>query len=116
LIFDYHFVLFFYWSFFFFFEKLLSQEAGMASKSFDYVIIGGGTAGLTIASRIAEDKQVTVAVIEAGINYQIAAPFLSTIPAADVAFVGAKESLQTIDWGQFLQVFVSASRPSQALR
>ncbi|KAF8988178.1 alcohol oxidase [Cyathus striatus] len=37
-------------------------------KSYDYVVIGGGTGGLTVASRLAEDKTVTVAVLEAGPN------------------------------------------------
>ena len=39
--------------------------------SYDYVIVGGGTGGLTIAARLAEDKNVSVAVIEAGGFYQI---------------------------------------------
>ncbi|WFD31635.1 hypothetical protein MSPP1_002674 [Malassezia sp. CBS 17886] len=35
-------------------------------KTFDYVVIGGGQAGLTVASRLSEDPDLKVAVIEAG--------------------------------------------------
>ncbi|KAF8643365.1 hypothetical protein AX16_009093 [Volvariella volvacea WC 439] len=40
--------------------------AAFASATYDYVIIGGGTAGLVIANRLTEDAGVTVGVIEAG--------------------------------------------------
>ena len=36
--------------------------------SFDFLIIGGGTAGLTLAARLSEDPDVQVGVIEAGIS------------------------------------------------
>jgi hypothetical protein len=35
-------------------------------QSFDFVVIGGGTAGLTVANRLSEDAQVSVLVVEYG--------------------------------------------------
>lgn len=35
-------------------------------EQFDYVIVGGGTAGLILAARLTEDPTVQVAVIESG--------------------------------------------------
>ena len=37
-------------------------------QNYDYIICGGGTAGLTIAARLTENPDVTVGVIEAGAN------------------------------------------------
>lgn len=39
-----------------------------AATAFDYLIAGGGTAGLTLAARLSENQQITVGVIEAGLD------------------------------------------------
>ena len=38
------------------------------SQDYDYVIVGGGTAGLAVAARLSENPDVKVGVIEAGAN------------------------------------------------
>ena len=35
-------------------------------KTFDYIIAGGGSAGCTLASRLCENKDINVLLIEAG--------------------------------------------------
>lgn len=37
--------------------------------AYDYVVIGGGVGGMTVANRLSEDSSVTVLVIEAGPMY-----------------------------------------------
>ena len=38
----------------------------VVERSYDYVVIGGGTAGLAVAARLSEDAAVNVLVLEAG--------------------------------------------------
>ena len=47
-------------------ENLHPTPENFISNTFDYLIIGGGTAGLCLANRLSEDEDVTVGVIEAG--------------------------------------------------
>ncbi|KAK5999053.1 Dehydrogenase pkfF [Cladobotryum mycophilum] len=40
------------------------------TDTFDYIVVGGGTAGLVVASRLTEDPAVRLLVIEAGADHQ----------------------------------------------
>ena len=54
------------------FDKVRDKYFGIYIANYpllpDYIICGGGTAGLAIASRLSEDENVTVAILEAGGN------------------------------------------------
>ncbi|KAB5592638.1 Choline dehydrogenase [Ceratobasidium theobromae] len=45
---------------------LSPNGADFSSKTYDYIIVGGGTAGLAVAARLSEDPKTLVGVIEAG--------------------------------------------------
>ncbi|KAL4898960.1 hypothetical protein BDW74DRAFT_189644 [Aspergillus multicolor] len=53
---------------------------GWPGQSYDYVIVGGGTAGLAMAHRLSEDGTNSVAVIEAGGFYEIEAGNATEVP------------------------------------
>ncbi|KAL8787181.1 MAG: hypothetical protein Q9195_007872 [Heterodermia aff. obscurata] len=83
---------------------LYSNSFGVPGQNatFDYVVLGGGTAGLAIASRLAKNPDTSVAVIEAGGFYEIDNGNGSVIPAlAPLQHVGSlpNDTQPLIDWG-----------------
>ncbi|KAA1467686.1 alcohol oxidase [Dentipellis sp. KUC8613] len=46
----------------------VTNPADFAAIAFDYLVVGAGTAGLTLAARLAEDDSVVVGVVEAGLS------------------------------------------------
>lgn len=83
--------------------RLLGTSFGYpgANATFDYVIVGGGTAGLTIATRLAENPALSIAVIEAGGFYEVDNGNRSVIPGLAVFYAGAdpKDTQPLVDWG-----------------
>lgn len=63
-------------------RRLIGSSFGIpgTNATYDYVIVGGGTAGLTVAKRLSEDPSISIAVIEAGSFYEIGNGNLSQVP------------------------------------
>ncbi|KAJ1300912.1 hypothetical protein OPQ81_003337 [Rhizoctonia solani] len=47
-----------------------TSGADFSSQTFDYIVIGGGTAGLALAARLSDNPKVSVGVIEAGLYHE----------------------------------------------
>ncbi|KNG83366.1 versicolorin B synthase [Aspergillus nomiae NRRL 13137] len=70
---------------------------GFGDSSFDYVVVGGGTGGNVIATRLAQ-KSLKVALVEAGGLYELES--VAAVPAADVLPVGSDPNTKALhDWG-----------------
>ena len=99
---------------------LLGSHMGLpGDRTFDYVVVGGGTAGLAIATRLSEDPSNLVAVVEAGSFYEIGNGNLSQIPTFGPAFSGKspQDIAPLVDWG-FLttpQELFDLSKTDQAI-
>ncbi|KAF7594507.1 hypothetical protein BBP40_009140 [Aspergillus hancockii] len=83
---------------------ILGSSMGVpgANATFDYVVVGGGTAGLTIASRLAQrGSNLSIAVVEAGGFYEIDNGNLSIVPGYSTFFTGWSPSdyQPLVDWG-----------------
>ncbi|CAG8949922.1 hypothetical protein HYFRA_00004252 [Hymenoscyphus fraxineus] len=89
------------------FQGLLGSHFGVPglSASYDYVIIGGGTAGLAIANRLSLNTSTTVAVIEAGDFYEFSNGNLSQIPSHASDFTGNNPTAKNpyLDWYMYTE-------------
>jgi len=82
--------------------KLLGTSFGAigTNATYDYVIVGGGTSGATVAKRLV-DAGHSVAVIEAGSFSELAGNY-SQVPAYDVFFSSIDPTAPVnplLDWG-----------------
>ncbi|KAJ5155258.1 hypothetical protein N7492_008061 [Penicillium capsulatum] len=85
-------------------EPLQQWGGPLTDAAFDYVVVGGGTGGSVIATRLAQ-QSFKVALVEAGGNYE--SQSLAAIPAADVLPCGSDPKTQSaVDWG-----FVTEGQP-----
>ncbi|GBG26094.1 Glucose dehydrogenase FAD, quinone [Hondaea fermentalgiana] len=75
-------------------ESIKASQA--ANKTYDFVVVGGGSAGATIAARLSEDKSVSVLLIEAGDE--------ATELDAKIPLGAAKMQNSERDWGYFAEV------------
>lgn len=64
----------------------------MSSDDFDFIIVGGGASGLIVATRLTEDPDTSVLVLEAG-EERSADPRITT-PALWPSLLGSD-----VDWG-----------------
>ena len=72
--------------------SIISSAEEFSQVSFDYLVVGGGTAGLAVAGRLSENPNIIVGVIEAGAA-RLDDPSILT-PAAFQTMVGNKD----YDW------------------
>lgn len=96
-------------------KPLFSSAFGYpgTNATFDFVLVGGGLAGLTLATRLAQANQ-SVAVVEAGSFYETTNGNNSVVPLLDltgIAFIDTSETFTPqplMDWGLLSEPIANA--------
>jgi choline dehydrogenase len=87
--------------------RIIGTNFGIPRRNatYDYVIVGGGTAGSVVAARLTEHSNASVAIIEAGNFYELSNGNWSQIPYWSEQWVGAAPDdwQPLIDWGLFTE-------------
>ena len=87
-------------------QGLLGSHFGAIdiSATYDYIVVGGGTAGLTVARRLAQ--HYTVAVVEAGGFNEVDNANITEVPADAGYYAGKKPVFDNplIDWRQMTTI------------
>jgi len=83
--------------------RLFSNSFGIpgVNTTYDYIVVGGGTAGNTIATRLAQNGTFSVAIIEAGSFYELTNGNGSVIPGSSITqYTGTDPTDRSalIDW------------------
>ncbi|CBF75006.1 hypothetical protein AN3960.2 [Aspergillus nidulans FGSC A4] len=95
-------------------SSLTSPVERGSNALFDYIVVGGGNAGLTLASRLSENSIVRVAVIEAGTFYERVTGNESIIPGNRGLYEGKAPSITNplVEWGFMItpQAYLNESR------
>lgn len=69
--------------------KTVAASSPVSDRSFDFIVVGGGTSGLVVANRLSESPDAQVLVIEAG---------YSALDNENSTFPELSGSTETIDW------------------
>jgi choline dehydrogenase len=84
-------------------QSVFGSSFGVPNQNatFDYIVVGGGTTGLALAARLAENPANLVAVVEAGSFYEITNGNLSQVPGDDIRWASKSPSdvNPMVDWG-----------------